>query len=151
MQPISPASRAVAERLLALARSPDHAQGEPPDPVVGAERIDQALAAMLSRWFGPYGYHALLSRALAVARQTHPALDRVRVRGPADPTLEGLSDAARAHGQQESVAAFTSVLAAVTELLGRLIGEDMAVQLMEQAVREATRGSMHADGEEPSS
>ena len=151
MQPISPASRAVAQRLLAMASTSSDARDESLDPVAGADRVGRALATTLSRWFGPYGYHALLSRALAVARQTHPALAQVRVRGPADPTLEGLSDAARAHGQQESVAAFTSVLAAVTELLGRLIGEDMAVQLMEQAVREATRGSKHADGEEPSS
>lgn len=147
MHPTSPASRAVAERLLALAGAPNDAQPATPDPVVGAERVERALAATLSRWFGPYGYHALLTRALAAARPAHPALAEVRVRSPADPTLDGLSDAARAYGGQEALAGFTSVLAAVTELLGRLIGEDMAVHLMEQAVREPSHGIRSADGE----
>ena len=128
----SPA-RAAAQRLLARARTPAEGGSGPGDPIAAAEWVGRALAAELPRWFGPYGYHALLARALAEVVRTNSALAAVRVRGPSDPTLEGLADAARAHGDAAAEGA-AAVLARVIELLGRLIGEDMAVNLVEQAV-----------------
>ena len=134
MPPTSPTAVAVARRLLARAAETGAAGNAVRDPVAAGEWISRALADSLSRWFGPYGYHALLTRALTHARDAHPALAAVRVRSHSDPTLDGLADVAIAHGNSTTTEAFAAVLSSVIELLGRLIGEDMAVNLVEQAV-----------------
>ena len=105
-----------------------------PDPVAAGEWVSRALADSLSRWFGPYGYHTLLTRALAQVREAHPAVAAIHVRSPSDPTLAGLAEAAAAHGTSTITDGITAVISAVIELLGRLIGEDMAVTLVEQAM-----------------
>jgi hypothetical protein len=134
MPPTSPAACALARRLLARAGTPTDAGHAPREPVAAAEWVARALAAELSRWLGPYGYHTLLARALADALHAHPALAAVRVRAPSDPTLEGLADAARTHGSDAVADAAAGLLAGVVDLLGRLIGEDMAAGLLERAV-----------------
>jgi hypothetical protein len=134
--------------LLARANGPPVASDQPLEPLAAVEGVAGALAATLSRWFGPYGYHALLSRALAEATADHPALAAVRVRSPLDPTLEGLSDAARAHGSGATVDALTTVVAGIVELLGRLIGDDMAVNLVELAAPARSRTTAHVDDKE---
>lgn len=96
----------------------------------------RAMGSTLTRWFGPYGYHALLARALADSRSTHPALEAVSVRGPTDPRLEGIANAAARYGAAATVDAMIDVAASVIELLGRLIGEDMAAKLIDAVVPE---------------
>ena len=129
MPPISPASRAVAQRLLERARgSGDTATS---DPAASADRVYRALGTTLTRWFGPYGYHALLTRALAETRRAHPALAAVNVKGPTDPRLEGIANAASEYGTAAMVDAVTEVAASLVELLGRLIGEDMAAKVID--------------------
>jgi hypothetical protein len=106
--------------------------------------VGRQLAAELSRWFGPYGYHALLARALADARTAHPALRVVRV-GPAPaPELEGLEDAARAQGAAAAVAGVEAVLAALIDLLGRLIGDDLAMTFIDHTILAMARNGADA-------
>ncbi|GJG85519.1 hypothetical protein tb265_07000 [Gemmatimonadetes bacterium T265] len=125
MSPPSPAADAVAHRLLAGAVAP--------------ARVLDTMGETLARWFGPYGYHALLTRALVQARAAHPALAAVRVRAPLTPVLDGLPDAAHAHGGPAVTAGVAAVIAGVADLLGRVIGDDMTRHLLEPPMDRATR------------
>jgi hypothetical protein len=147
MASISPAARSAALRLLARERAAK-GLGTPADRLTIAEGVGRALATTLSRWFGPYGYHALLARALADALLTHPVLGSVRVQSPADPTLVGLADAATAHGIDATIEAVTAVLATTVDLLARLIGEELAMNLVEQAMPDVLPGGPKAQAEE---
>ncbi len=125
---------AVARRLLAAASAP-HASGtsgaRAPDPVAAAERVLADLADTLAPWFGVYGYRALLTRSLVLAQAEHPVLASVRVRAPTAVVLDGLAEAAEAHGPEVLVDGVAALVAAVTALLGRVIGDDMALNLVE--------------------
>ena len=133
MPPTSPAANAAARRLLSAASAPP-ASGDARDPVAAADRVSADLADALARWFGPYGYHALLTRALAEARAEHPVLESVRIRTPLLPGLDGLADAAQTHGAAAVADGVVGLLAAVIDLLGRMIGEDMALPLVERSM-----------------
>jgi hypothetical protein len=134
MTPTSPAARALAEQLLASAGPAPPAASGAPDPLAAPAQVGRELAAELSRWIGPYGYHALLTRALASARATHPVLGAVRVAAPPGPSLDGLADAASAHGAAAVVEGYKAVLGALIDLLGRLIGEDLAVAFIDRTI-----------------
>ncbi len=127
MSPNSPAADALAHRLLAAAS----AAAVGGDPVTVATRVLADIADTLARWFGPYGYHALLTRAVARAQPAHPVLATVRVHDLLTPVLDGLPEAATAHGVPAVHAAVAAVIAGVVDLLGRVIGDDMARNLLE--------------------
>ena len=134
MAPNSPAARELAERLLASGGDGRPGEHEDAAPLPTAARVDRHLAAELSRWFGPYGYHALLTRAIAQARSDHPALAIVRVGPPEAPYLDGLAEAAHAHGDAATLAGVTTLLAALLELLGRLIGADLVMTFVDRTI-----------------
>jgi hypothetical protein len=133
MTPNSAAARELAERLLASG-GPRPPAEEGAGPLAAAGRVDRHLAAELSRWFGPYGYHALLTRAIAQARTEHLALAMVRAGPPETPSIDGLADAAQAHGAPATLAGVTAVLATLIELLGRLIGADLAMTFIDRTI-----------------
>jgi len=134
MPPISPVSRAAAQRLFAHAR--ESTDGGAPDLATSADRMYRAMGTTLTRWFGPYGYQALLARALADSRAAHPALEEVSVKGPSDARLVGIANAAAKYGAAATGDAMIDVVASVIGLLGRLIGEDMAAKLIDAVVPE---------------
>src|SRR5689334_11831477 len=86
MTPNSPEVRRVALRLLARDRAPSEAASDGSDRVAATEEMFQRLADELSRWFGPFGFHALFSRALAEAKSHHSALEGVRIHSPTEPS-----------------------------------------------------------------
>jgi hypothetical protein len=136
MSSTSPAED-VARRLLtaaALTRegTRDGGRSSVHDPVVAAERAAEELAHVLARWFGPYGTHALLTRALGQARRGHPALETAHLGAPLAPALGRLAEAAALHGPGAVTEGVLALLAASVTLLGRMIGEDMALQLVER-------------------
>ena len=164
MPPISPAVDAVARRLLAstgppqgnVVRAPE-GDGET-DLVIAhshAARVTTELAQSLARWFGPYGYHALLTRALAEAGPKHPSLAGVSVRDPLTPVLDGLDEALAAHDPDAVLEGVIAVVAGVITLLARVIGEDMALRLVERSMDGPARndtsegGSARASGGRP--
>ena len=135
--PTSAAAAAVANRILERAsRAGDAtgADGKGRDPVAAAERALAAVAFALSRWFGPYGYHALISRAVAEAARTEPALANVKVQSPLGSGVEGLSEAARVHGKEAVHRASLAIVTDLAGLLARLIGEDLAMNVLEQSI-----------------
>lgn len=148
----SPAAQALARRLLARAGTATAPEATPAanpkadrveaaapaDPVAAAERAARELAQELARSLGPYGVHALLTRALAQARGDHPALAAVRVRAPDAFGLEGLAAATQPHGAGAVTAGVAAVLAALIDLLGYVIGDDMAVNLVSQLTMHPT-------------
>lgn len=95
---------------------------------------------------------ALLTRALAKARDGHAALEHIQVRGPEEPPFfDGLEDAALAHGAGAVIAGIEATLAALIDLLARLIGEDMAVDIVSQVTTHPADAAPQMPGTEASS
>jgi hypothetical protein len=106
------------------------------DPVAVTSELFGQLAAELTRWFGPFGYHALFSRALAEAKSQHPALENVQIRSASEPSLDGLAESVERHGADAITEGIIAMLVAFIGLLSRLIGEDMALKLLDQPEKE---------------
>jgi len=104
------------------------------------ERLFERVSDGLTRWLGPYGVHALMTRALARVRPAHPALAGVAVAGRSGITgsplthLAGWGAVAREHGIAATMDAAAAVLASLGEQMGRLIGEELATTLLDQSV-----------------
>jgi len=103
---------------------------ESPEEVAAAvERTCIQLRAGLGRWIGAMGYRTLLDRALVLARAEHPALGSLSCYGGDEAMITA---AVRAHGAAEVAAGMVALVAGLVELLGRIIGEEMALRLVEQ-------------------
>jgi hypothetical protein len=110
---------------------------EPEEVAEAAERMCTQLRAGLGRWIGVTGYRALLDRAIGLARAEHPALGSLSCHGGDQPVTTA---AVRANGAAEVAAGMVASVAALVELLGRIIGEEMAVRLVEQTDIPSPRG-----------
>jgi hypothetical protein len=71
---------------------------------------------------------------VAQARSDHPALDGVEIRSAAEPRFEGLAESIGRHGADALTEGMVAILMTFIELLGRLIGEDMALKLIDQSM-----------------
>ena len=119
---------AAAETALRLWQNHD-ARGSAGDDVAArAALLCTQLDSGLSRWVGVVGYHALLDRALGLTRPAHPALANVSCRVGDTASLES---AIRDHGAESVAAGMIALLESLTELLGRIIGEDLAAHLVD--------------------
>ena len=94
-------------------------------------RVARELRLGLTRWVGADGYQALLARALHLSLPEHPVLGGVTANGT---DLAEAATAARLHGAGELAGGMVALLATMTDLLGRIIGDDMAVRLVERMV-----------------
>jgi hypothetical protein len=88
----------------------------------------------LSRWVGPDGCHALFARALAQAGTEYPALGQIQLHARSEPYIDGVAETIMAHGDAATAEGLESMLVRLVELLGRLIGEDMAMKLIERSL-----------------
>ena len=103
-----------------------------PEDVAGAAtRMCTELRVGLTRWVGAMGYRALIDQALLLARAEHPALGSLSCHGGDEPVI---SAALRAHGAAEMTAGIVVLVATLIDLLSRIVGEEMAVELVNQAV-----------------
>lgn len=111
---------------------------------VGAatQRVCDELRVGLSRWVGAEGYRALLDRALRLSTAHHPVLGSFSCH---DGDALAATAAARAHGAAELATGVVALVATLTELLGRIIGEEMAVQLVERTGATSWRSGSSAD------
>jgi hypothetical protein len=126
--PASAAARELAIRLLTR-ETPGPL---PADTAVAPDRVCAAVSDGLSRWIGREGCRALFARALATAQADgeHPVLDLVRVSTGSVSCLDGLAEGAARCGPDAATAGAAAILSALIELLGRLIGDDMALSLL---------------------
>jgi hypothetical protein len=123
-----PVPLAAAEAARALwARAAGNA-GTPSELVQAAERMSLQLRAGLGRWVGLDGYRALLERALSLTRTEHPVLESLSLHG-GDGVPRG---SRRAPDAADVAAGMIALVTTLIELLTRIIGEEMAVRLVEQ-------------------
>ncbi len=105
------------------------------DPNGAPDRACRRLSDELAQWVGGDGARALFARALRTARATgsYPVLKMLRTNPASGRCLDGLTEGAQRYGLAAANDAAVAVLAALIELLGRLIGDDMAVSLLDQS------------------
>ena len=137
-----PPAREIAGRLISSRRSERK----------GGETAARAAAAAcdnlyreLSRWVGSDGCHALFTRALAETRTEYPALAQIQLRARSEPYIDGVAETIMAHGDPATAEALESMLVRLVELLGRLIGDDMAMKLIERSLASSERGDAPPD------
>ena len=138
---MAPGRSAVGEltrRLLAQWSGPD--DGPQAAAAAGRDACD-AVSAEFSRWVGSRGYEALIFRAMAEVRPTHPALEEIRFSPPARPALVGMEDSIERFGAAATAKAFTALLESILALCVRLIGDDIVTTLVEKAMEHAAHGA----------
>jgi hypothetical protein len=123
----SAAATEVARRLWQSAVGDSNS---PEDAAVAATQMCTGLRLGLTRWVGAMGYRALIDRALLLARAEHPALGSLSCHGEDEPVT---TTAVRSYSAAEVATGMVALVAALVELLGRIIGEEMAVRLVEQS------------------
>lgn len=124
-------ARQLWVRFAADATTPDAAGA-------AADQVCSHLRSELGRWIGAVGYLALLNRALAVAQAEHPVLDGLPCIGGSEAAFAA---AAQAHGVSTLADGMTALVAALIELLGRIVGDDLAVRLVGQLDTSITTGT----------
>lgn len=134
-----PTAQEIVRRLIA-SRPPKQKRGDTPARAA-AEACD-SLYRELSRWVGHDGCHALFARALAETRPQYPALEKIQLRPRSELYIEGLADSIMARGDPETAEALESMLVRLVELLGRLIGEDMASKLIDRTFGDSEQRSV---------
>ena len=127
----SPAATEVARRHWARAAGDTNTLEE---VAAAAARTCTKLQAGLARWVGTEGYRALIDRALLLARAEHPALGGLSCHGEGEPVTTA---AVRAHSAAEVATGVVVLVATLIELLSGIVGEEMAVELVNQAVTRA--------------
>ena len=128
--PPQPPSPVELARLL-IARQAAGPSG-PDSASAAAHAACEHLYGGLSRWFGAEGCRALLVRALRNTREQKPALAGIEIGNPGEGRgLVGVSTAVAEAGETEVAAALEVLLTAMIDLLGRFIGADMVVTLVE--------------------
>jgi hypothetical protein len=138
---ISPGPRTaqqLAQRSIALKRA-ESGDGASASIVAGLSA--EALYKALSQWVGIDGCHALFARALADALREHPLLGALQLRPRAKTYLDGVAAAVSKYGETATADAIEATLTGTIELLGRLIGADMAANLIERGLLEPSRDS----------
>lgn len=139
-----PPSLRVARRVLDR-EAVVSAAGAPEDVAVVLQRVCTRLSCNLRDAMGPAGYDALLDRALVRAEPAHPALTAACPRNGAGIRVENLQASIETHGAPAVTAAIEALLVAFIDILSRLIGEDMAIRLIDQDVpRSRPRGGARA-------
>jgi len=128
--------RETARRLISSGRTGRAASR--PAAAAAAAACDR-LSRELSWWFGADGCHALVTRALAQAKARHPALGEIQLRSGAQPCIDGLEKAIKSYGDAATAEAFEVMIGLLVELLERLIGDDIALKLMDQSISNNVR------------
>ncbi|MEA2706455.1 MAG: hypothetical protein QOH22_1243 [Gemmatimonadaceae bacterium] len=100
----------------------------------------------LSRWVGSDGCHALFTRALGEARTEYPPLGQINLRVGSEPYVGGVAETVVAYGDTATSKALESMLVRLVELLGRLIGDDMAAKLIDRSSFASERANLTSHG-----
>ncbi len=121
------APSAIAQRLWER-EGVHHASPEATAALV--ERVCVDLRMGISRWIGSAGYGVLLEGALVDVRKSHPVLIGLSCLGD---HAEASIAAVRVSGPERMQQGFVALVDAMIERLGRVVGTEMAVRLVEHA------------------
>lgn len=124
-------AREVVSRLIARQSATSDPRG-----TANAAALLIRISANLSIFIGKVGCHTLLQRALASARSEHPALKGITIVTQPEIAIAGVLESIQAHGAADTEAGVESVVVSLIVLLTRLVGEDLAVKLVEQGESE---------------
>jgi hypothetical protein len=102
-----------------------------------SERLFSELETRLARWVGAEGFRVLWGRALKQAQEGHSALASLSDREWGG---RAVASAVQAHSARQVAAGVIAVLATLIDLLGRIIGQEMAVRLVEETGGPSSRG-----------
>jgi hypothetical protein len=125
--PHNSASATEAARRLWVRYAGDEATAE--GLATDSERLFSELGTRVARWVGAEGFRVLWGRALTLAQAGHPALGKL---SDSEWGKQAVVSAVQAHSARQVAAGIISVLATLIDLLGRIIGQEMAVRLVEQ-------------------
>jgi len=150
MAAISPASRSLARRLLAIELSRARKSSASPAevPVPPAARVCDKLRAVLITFAGVAGFRSLLTRALTLAAARAPELKGVTANP--DASLAGLEGVI---GGKKKAAAQEWEEVLVTQLLDLLVtfvGEGLMHQMVRQAWPDLPVGPLRSKTEDKS-
>jgi hypothetical protein len=143
VSPHTSPARQITSRLIDHSRALGGSAPEFAHPPAAA--LDR-LYLDLARWVGFDGCHALFTRALAEARTKHPILETIELHPRSTPYLEGVAETVEQHGARETDQALEAMLLVVVEVLGRLIGDEMATILIERGLPESGDGADRESG-----
>ncbi len=101
-----------------------------------AAQAGEELYRALSRWIGSDGCHALFTRARAQEQGANRPLESLQLSPRHDPYITGIEESVEEYGNDATADAIESMLVGMIELLGRLIGVDMATSLIERSLSE---------------
>lgn len=110
---------------------------------ITADELQRACTRVcdnLRESLGEDGATALLARSLARTAGAHPALKTIQHENGRGITLDGVVASVEQHGIDSSTAAIEALFVALVDVLGRLIGEDMAGRLLDHNGSRAQRG-----------
>jgi hypothetical protein len=131
---ISTAAADAARRIWTRA---GRGAGQPEKVAASADRLCAQLREGLTRWVGAHGYRVVLDRALGLTQAEHQALRSLSCLGDDE---SATTNAVRAHGAGAVAAAMVALIATMIDVLGRAVGEDMAVRFVEQTGTPSPRG-----------
>jgi hypothetical protein len=121
--------------------------GTPAEAGAAAERLCNELRTELGRWIGTDGFAALAQRASVISRAQHPALNGLSCLGGSS-AEHTPAVATRTYDAAEVAAGMVAWLTTVIELLGRIIGEEMAMHLVAQIEIPSSRAVASIGSEE---
>lgn len=101
------------------------------DAASAAERAFDSVSVSLVRWVGPDGSQALFIRALGLAQAQRPALKAIPPPVRSALALQPLAATVDPRDTHAVMDAAAMILATLIELLGRLIGNDLAITLLQ--------------------
>ena len=112
-----------------------------------AQRVTLQLGKVMVQWIGAAGFAALLRRSLHEAGIGYPPLQTLRLDAGQVVHVAASPSASDATAEQEALVAF---LATFIGLLGRVVGDAMALSLAEQAFAGAQEAHMKSLSASPS-
>jgi len=96
------------------------------------------LRLSLARWIGIEGFRALFERTIGLAQRRHPVLAGLTAGGGEEGAT--FASAVQIHGANAVAAGMVGLISQMIDLLARIIGETMAVRLVEQVTVPNPRG-----------
>lgn len=121
-------ARTLSDRLIARAAEDS---GSPVASAAAAARACERFLADTSRWLGVAGAQVIFARVSSQLSVEHPVLTEIRVVAAPAARVEGVTAGGEDHDERAARKALESVLIAALELLGRLVGDDMVAQMVE--------------------